>query len=446
MAAIASLIMPMYNGSRYLSLAIESVLAQTTRDFELVIWDDGSEDESFSIALDYAQRDPRVKAFTTEHKGHAASLNAATAHTSGRYIGWVDCDDLLAPTALEETILVLDWHSNVGLVYTDYIVIDEQGIERKPGGRCAIPYSKEGLLESFMTFHFRLFRRSLFEQVGRVDETFECAVDYDLCLRLSEITEFMHLKKPLYYYRSHADNVSHQKRERQNSCSLRAVSQAKQRRGLSETSEPTSPVSQVEPSQVKALKFYWSPSRQFFACDDVYYENQGSTPTDPSHDLVHLIVAANGGLAWLPQKERSLACLAEYNAVFLETIFNKTCDLMSFGTSSSTELLVETLDYMKWFVEQHFSPFPMSTEAAYSQFCRQIDPFIVSRLFPYYLSVKRYEKEHSNHRESEYQLSFTATDQPATDESEWLAQWFIYQQLKAVKFDQHVLEAVEADL
>lgn len=257
--------------------------------------------------------------------------------------------------------------------------------------------------------------------------------------------EFIHLEKPLYYYRSHSENVSHQKREKQDLCSLRASSKAKQRRGLPEIPEPGLPVGYIGQLQTKELKFYWSPSEQLFACNDIYYKNQGSTSTDPSHDLVHLIVAASSELIWLPHKERSHACLAEYNAVFLETVFDKTFNLMIFGTSSSTQVLVETLDYMKWFVEKHYSPFPVSTEAAYNQFRRQINPFVASRLFPYYLSVKRHEKETSNYRELEYQLSFTATDQPATDEPEWLAQWFIYQQLKAAQLGQYVLESVVFD-
>lgn len=181
MSVATSIIVPVFNGERYLADAIESVLAQADSDFELLIWDDGSTDQSFQIATSYAQRDPRVRAFTSAHCGHAAALNAATAQTSGHYMGWVDSDDLLAPTALADTTLILDSHPAVGLVYTDYTVIDEQNRERKYGGRCLIPYSKEKLLESFMTFHFRLFRRRVFEQVGGVDESLECAVDYDLC-------------------------------------------------------------------------------------------------------------------------------------------------------------------------------------------------------------------------------------------------------------------------
>ncbi|MBW4622570.1 MAG: glycosyltransferase [Cyanosarcina radialis HA8281-LM2] len=232
-----SIIIPVYNGERYLSAAIESVLAQTMPDFELIVWDDGSLDNSLDIAYRYAKSDKRVKVIAAEHRGIAASINAAIARTTGTYIGCVDSDDLLAPTALQEAKLVLDTHQETGLVYTDYIVIDGLGKQRKYGGRCTIPYSKEKLLLSFMTFHFRLFRRCFFEQVGGADESLECAVDYDLCLKLSEVTAFTHLPKPLYYYRSHLGSVSHQKRVQQIYCSRDAVQKALERRGMSDDFE-----------------------------------------------------------------------------------------------------------------------------------------------------------------------------------------------------------------
>lgn len=428
-----SIIMPVYNGERYLSSAIDSVLAQNISDFELVVWDDGSTDRSFSIASSYAQLNQRVRAVAADHRGHAAALNAATAQTTGVYIGWVDSDDLLAPTALKETASILDAHPNVGLVYTDYIVIDESGQARQYGGRCAIAYSQEKLLENFMTFHFRLFRRRVFEQVGGADESLECAVDYDLCLKLSQITEFIHLPQPLYYYRSHSQNVSHQKRTLQDRCSHTAIARAKERQQLSKNLQFELQKVDRTQSRIKKLSFYWSPTKQLFICDDIYYENSGATPTDPSHDLAHLIVAASSELPWLPQKSRQLTCLAEYNAVLLENFLSKTCHALIFGNSNSHKTLAEALEYMRWFVEHYYVPFPVSAEEAYEYFCYQINPFVVTSLFPYYLSVKQYELTHPEFREAEYQLSFTSVDQPAANETSFLAQWSIYQQLKTAQ-------------
>lgn len=232
-----SLIMTVYNRDRYLSAAIESVLAQTHPDFELLIWDDGSSDRSIEIARHYAHNDSRVRVVTAPHQGFTTALRSAIAQTSGTYLGWVDSDDLLAPTALVATTPILDTHSAVGMVYTNYLVIDENNQVKGPGERCRIPYSKERLLVDFMTFHFRLMRRSVYDQVGGIATTFPRAQDYDLCLKLSEATEIHHLPQPLYYYRSHAESVSQQQRVEQIDYAKRAIAQAIERRGLSDRYE-----------------------------------------------------------------------------------------------------------------------------------------------------------------------------------------------------------------
>ena len=165
------------------------------------------------------------------------SLQAAIAETRGAYIGWVDSDDLLAPTALKETAALLDAHPEVGLVYTDYLDMDVTGKVKGYGCRCRIPYSPQRLLVDFMTFHFRLIRRSVFNQVGGIDESFECAQDYDLCLKLSEVTQVERIRKPLYYYRYHSETISYGKRLEQIRDSQRAIALALKRRGLADRFE-----------------------------------------------------------------------------------------------------------------------------------------------------------------------------------------------------------------
>lgn len=100
-----SLLILCYNRDRYLAEAIESVLSQTYPHFELLIWDDGSTADSFNIAHSYAQRDNRIRVHAAPHQGIAPAIKAAIAHTTAPYLGWVDSDDRIAPTALEETIV-----------------------------------------------------------------------------------------------------------------------------------------------------------------------------------------------------------------------------------------------------------------------------------------------------------------------------------------------------
>lgn len=228
---LISLVITVYNRQQFLAVTIESILAQTYRHFELLIWDDGSTDQSITIARHYAKQDHRIRVVTAENQGVTGALKAAIVQTSGTYIGWVDSDDVLAPTALQETIAVLESNLSVGMVYTHYHVIDEVGNDQGLGVRNQVPYSPDQLLVSFMTFHFRLLRRSVYEQIGGLDVEYERAEDYDLCLRLSEVTEIRLVPKPLYFYRQHSGNMTNDDLE-QIRWSYRANSSALKRRGL----------------------------------------------------------------------------------------------------------------------------------------------------------------------------------------------------------------------
>ncbi|HEY9616735.1 MAG TPA: glycosyltransferase, partial [Microcoleaceae cyanobacterium] len=236
MSPLISLIITTYNDEQdYLRQAIDSVLQQTEPRFELLVWDDGSTiGNSVEIAQAYAQRDRRVRVIAAEHRGRVGALAGAVAQTTGQYLGWVDHDDLLDPSALEQTLKVLEAAPNLGVVYTDYLNINEQGQILGYGSACQIPYSPERLLVDFMTFQFRLMRRSVFERAGGLDAAIEFAEDYDLCLRLSEITEIQQLKQPLYYYRLHGTNTSVRYRIEQVLRSRLAVRRALERRGLSD--------------------------------------------------------------------------------------------------------------------------------------------------------------------------------------------------------------------
>jgi glycosyltransferase involved in cell wall biosynthesis len=229
-----SIVIASYNREDYLPKAIESVLLQTYENFELIIWDDGSTDGSLAIAQEYAQYDPRISVMVSPRprQGHGAVLNQAFAHTSGEYIGWVDSDDALAPEALARTAEILDRSPDIGWVYTNYVEMDETDNVLGLGGRCQVPYDRDRLLVDFMTFHFRLMRRSVFDAVGGLDASFRTASDYDLCLKLSEEAAVYHVNQPLYYYRIHTNSLSQRYRMRQIQESGKAIAQALERRGL----------------------------------------------------------------------------------------------------------------------------------------------------------------------------------------------------------------------
>ena len=236
-APVVSLIIPAYNREAFIGEAIESVLRQTYGDFELVVWDDGSTDRTVEVATRATAGDLRVRVVRAEHRGVCASLNAAARELKGRYIGWVDSDDALVPTTLERTVALLEARPKVGMVYTRYLAMDENGGVLGVGRRSTIPYSKERLLTDFMTFHFRLLRRNAFDGIGGLDESIPLAEDYDLCLKLSESAEIAHIPEPLYQYRVHRDALSHTDRVGQITASAEAVRRALARRGLANDHE-----------------------------------------------------------------------------------------------------------------------------------------------------------------------------------------------------------------
>jgi glycosyltransferase involved in cell wall biosynthesis len=234
MPSLISLAMTVYNRENYLSLALDSILTQTYPHWHLIVWDDGSTDSSPAIAREYASFDPRIHFIPAPHTGRANALRAAIAASDRPYLAWIDSDDLLAPDALAATVAILDSNPQIGMVYTNHAIVDARGKILGLGARCQIPYSPERLLIDFMTFHFRLLRREVYDRCGGIDLDFPQAQDYDLCLKISEVTEIYHHLQPLYYYRVHPNTISASQQTQQTERAATAVKNALGRRGLSD--------------------------------------------------------------------------------------------------------------------------------------------------------------------------------------------------------------------
>jgi glycosyltransferase involved in cell wall biosynthesis len=233
-----TIVIPVYNREKYLGIAVDSVLRQTYTDWELIISDDGSTDGTLDLAHNFALHDSRIRVLTAEHKGAVHALITGFDAARGEYIGQLDSDDLLEPEAIELTVKALNEDEECGMVYTNYIDIDENGKKLRPGWRCSHDYSKRGLLTTFMTFHFRLMRKLIYDKIGGFNTQFNNIEDYDLCLRLSEVANIKKIDEFLYLYRFHPDStkVTMNQLERINLCK-EAMTQALQRRGMGNTHE-----------------------------------------------------------------------------------------------------------------------------------------------------------------------------------------------------------------
>lgn len=206
---LASVIIPTFNRAAFLREAIDSVLAQTEQDFELIVVDDGSNDATRAVAASYGER---VRYFFQSNAGASAARNAGIKNARGQFIVFLDSDDLWQPKKLARQITWMKAHPQIMLCYTDEIWIrrgvrvNQKKIHAKAGGwiyplclpRCIISPSSV------------LMRREFFEVVGVFDEQLPIGEDYDLWLRTTARFEVGFLTAPLLVKRGgHADQLSH---------------------------------------------------------------------------------------------------------------------------------------------------------------------------------------------------------------------------------------------
>ena len=212
--ATVSIVMPVYNGSRFISEAVDSALAQTFQDWELIIVDDGSTDATPDILAQYA--DPRIQTIRQTNRGEAAARNAGLARTTGEFVAWLDADDVYLPNALSDFVAFMSAHAEVGVVFSDGYFCDEQGqrllrlTEHRPGIFTGNILEPLVLSSSVITVPVcTLTRRSaLVENRLCFDEGLRYGVDWDLWIRLALHVPFGYLHRPTCLYRVHQTNMT----------------------------------------------------------------------------------------------------------------------------------------------------------------------------------------------------------------------------------------------
>lgn len=181
-----SIILPTYNHAYFLPQAVQSVLKQTLQDFEIIVVDDGSTDNTREVIEEYA--DGRLKYVYQENQGLAASRNAGLRIAQGECVAFLDADDIFLPPKLEVQMDWLEAHPTYGMVLSGYNIIDEQG---KPI-RTIAPWTsvptlelKDWLLTNPVPPVAVLVKKRWIDQVGGFDDRFRRVEDWDLWLRLA---------------------------------------------------------------------------------------------------------------------------------------------------------------------------------------------------------------------------------------------------------------------
>ncbi len=245
-----SVVIATYNRASYVRQAINSVLSQTMQDFELIVVDDGSTDNTADALADFRDR---IRYVRTENGGPASARNAGMALANGKYICWLDSDDYFHPAKLALQCAVLDRYPDIGMVYSNCSAFDDQGMWREfhlqsyhePAyRRGGITYDKlfddqqpistliDGIVtlpgdsswhgrnlyvgnifDSYMTHvvvftNSMLFRKTAYEEIGPQQRRFGYFHDLEFALRLTRNRRVAFLDLPTYAIRYHPDQIS----------------------------------------------------------------------------------------------------------------------------------------------------------------------------------------------------------------------------------------------
>ena len=209
---IVSVVLPTFNRLKFLQPAIESVYAQTYADWELMIADDGSDLETRQYLQSVAS-DPRVTVVWLSHSGKPSVVrNAALLGATGKYVAFLDSDDLWAPRKLERQIETLRTRVSCHWSYTAFLQVDGSGNPLpEEAQRPWVPYEGD-IFEQVVTGRASLrtpsvlATRQLLAQAGGFDEGLLSGEDYDLWLRLALYSEVAVVDEPLVYVRRHPDS------------------------------------------------------------------------------------------------------------------------------------------------------------------------------------------------------------------------------------------------
>jgi len=215
MSPTVSVIVSSYNYGRYVGAALESVRRQTFADFETIVIDDGSTDDSLRVIRRFL-RDPRFRLVEQDHGGQARAKNRGLAEARAPYVAFLDADDLWARTKLEKQVALLESEPGLGVICTRRKVVDADGKPRPwanrrlPRGRVVAAMFRQ----NFICFSSAMLRAGVADHVGGFDESIPLAIDYDFWLRAARHYRFGVVNEPLVAYRVGHVNLSRRQLDR----------------------------------------------------------------------------------------------------------------------------------------------------------------------------------------------------------------------------------------
>jgi glycosyltransferase involved in cell wall biosynthesis len=210
MPPLVSVIIPCFNSGQFLADAVKSVFRQTYSALECIVIDDGSTDHTEDILRELLAMYPSLKAMRKTNGGLSSARNMGLRLCSGSLISFLDADDVLLPDKIERQVAFLDSHPDVGLVYSDYLVVSE-----KLDARALFTAEMPRDLDPLDAFCYRnwfnslvtLLRRTLIDEVGGFDEELAVAEDWDYWIRCAKVARLSYLEGPVGLYRQHGGQI-----------------------------------------------------------------------------------------------------------------------------------------------------------------------------------------------------------------------------------------------
>lgn len=210
-----STIIPAFNCEKYIKETVESVFSQTHKDIELIVVDDCSTDDTGKILKAFG---PRVICVRQEkNAGPTIARNRGIEMAKGKYVAFLDHDDIWAPTKLEKQIGLLEGDPDVALVYSDSFSLNASDSKTGTLFRAVRP-ERGFVFESLLFNHFIatssvVIRKKVFDEIGKFNERYFISQDFDLYLRIAERHKIDFVDEPLFKYRAHPGGLSTKRRK-----------------------------------------------------------------------------------------------------------------------------------------------------------------------------------------------------------------------------------------
>src|SRR5688572_6318984 len=206
---LVSVVIATYNMARFLPLALRSALGQSYENIEVLVIDDGSQDDTRAV-MEPFRSDRRVRYVFRQNGGQASAKNHGIRQAQGEYVAFLDADDMWVPDKLERQMPLFLRSPAVGIVYSRFGYIDEAGRDLRIED-CELFRGRVSgalLIRNFIGFGTSVVRKECFDRLGGFDESIGMGIDYDLWLRYSTQYEFDYVDRPLLRYREWLGQMS----------------------------------------------------------------------------------------------------------------------------------------------------------------------------------------------------------------------------------------------